>query len=148
MNVHHTAICTRDMEASLRFWRDGLGFDQLMDERFGGDWPALFGSRQSSLHSIFLGHPDHPDCGLVELVDFEGEVDAGPGQSSAPAVGFFLISVYTEVPGALGRLEKLGLGGTPSKIVHPPGITMAVVHDPNGVRVELIDLGQTGGSSS
>jgi glyoxylase I family protein len=38
--IHHSAICVRDVEASLRFWRDGLGFEVLMDERFTGDWPT------------------------------------------------------------------------------------------------------------
>jgi hypothetical protein len=27
------------------------------------------------------------------------------------------------------------------RITVPPGVNMAVLHDPNGVRVELIDLG-------
>jgi catechol 2,3-dioxygenase-like lactoylglutathione lyase family enzyme len=29
--VHHSAIVTRDVEASVAFWRDGLGLDVLMD---------------------------------------------------------------------------------------------------------------------
>jgi len=32
MKIHHTAICTRDIEASMRFWQDGLGFVQQIDE--------------------------------------------------------------------------------------------------------------------
>ena len=45
MKIHHSAICTRDLDASVRFWRDGLGFVEQMDERFEGDWPTLFGAR-------------------------------------------------------------------------------------------------------
>jgi catechol 2,3-dioxygenase-like lactoylglutathione lyase family enzyme len=28
--VHHGAICTADVERSMRFWRDGLGFTELI----------------------------------------------------------------------------------------------------------------------
>jgi hypothetical protein len=61
------------------------------------------------------------------------------GPEAGPAVGFFLASVYTSVEAALARLADLSLGGEPRRItVH--GVAMAVVTDPNGVRVELIDL--------
>ena len=30
--IHHAAIVVADVDASLRFWRDGLGFELLMDE--------------------------------------------------------------------------------------------------------------------
>ena len=39
--VHHSAIVVRDVEASLRFWRDGIGFAVMMDRHFDGDWPTL-----------------------------------------------------------------------------------------------------------
>lgn len=39
--AHHTAICTTDLDESLRFWRDGLGFEVTMDMEFRGDWPSL-----------------------------------------------------------------------------------------------------------
>lgn len=67
--VHHTAIRVHDVEASLRFWSEGLGFEVLMDKTFEGDWPTLLDARSNSLRSIFLGRPDRPDSGIVELVD-------------------------------------------------------------------------------
>ena len=35
--VHHSAICVRDVDESLRFYRDGLGLTVTMDEEFDGD---------------------------------------------------------------------------------------------------------------
>ncbi len=140
MKVHHTAICTRDIGESLRFWRDGLGFAQQMDEHFEGDWPALFGARQTVLRSIFLGDPTTTDAGTIELVEFAGGIDDALGVGATPRVGFFLVSVYLEVESTLARLEELGLGGRPTRITLAQGVHMAVVHDPNGVAVELIDL--------
>jgi len=43
LGVHHSAICTADVERSLRFWRSGLGFTDLFDHTFTGNWPELFG---------------------------------------------------------------------------------------------------------
>lgn len=34
LRVHHTAVVVADMEASLRFYREGLGLELIMDERF------------------------------------------------------------------------------------------------------------------
>ena len=135
--AHHTAICTTDVEASLRFWRDGLGFAATMDMTFEADWPTLFDAPSEQLRSVFLGDPADPSGGIVELVDL-GPLAAG-GPAAAPTTGFFLISVYLDVEEALARLAQLELGGMPRRItVH--GVSMAVVRDPNGVRVELIGL--------
>ena len=140
MKIHHTAICTRDIESSVRFWQDGLGFVQQMDESFDGDWPTLFAAREPRLRSIFLGDPSTEDSGIVELVDFSGGIADAPTQPPEPAIGFLLVSVYTQIEPTLSRLESLGLGGTPSRITLSVGTQMAVVHDPNGVAVELIDI--------
>jgi catechol 2,3-dioxygenase-like lactoylglutathione lyase family enzyme len=136
--VHHAAIGTRDVEASLVFWRDGLGFEVLMDHSFDGPWPELFGGSATTLRSVFLGDPGAPESGIVELVDLDGmapPTEAGPG----PAAGFFLLSLSADLDAVLPRLAGLGLGGEP--VVAPVGpVRLAVVHDPNGVRVELMDM--------
>lgn len=135
-HVHHSAICTGDVDASLRFWRDGLGFRLLMDQRFEGDWPALFNAPSSSLRSIFLGDPDE-GAGVVELVDLGPDLGA-IDPPDEPVLGFFLLSVFTDLDTALTRLRDLGLGGPPRRVT-VSGVDMAVVRDPSGVLVELID---------
>jgi glyoxylase I family protein len=139
--VHHSAIRVTDVEASLRFWRDGLGFAVLMDERFEGDWPTLLRAPSSSLRAVFLGDPDQPGSGIVELVDL-GPVDEPPDSPGPEAnrAGFLLLSIMTDLSAALERLGALGLGGTPRRI-DASGVAMAVVTDPDGVLVELIDSG-------
>lgn len=134
--IHHSAICVRDVDASLRFWRDGLGFEVLMDERFEGDWPALLRAPDRRLRAVFLGHPSRPDSGIVELVDL-GDVP-GPGPDGDAREGFLLLSVMTDVEAALARLADLGLGGTPRRI-SSYGVAMAVVVAPDGTWVELVD---------
>lgn len=145
--VHHSAIVVRDVDASLQFWRDGLGFEVLMDMPFDGDWKALFGAPANRLRSVFLGDPARSDSGIVELVQFaEGAPDDGR-PSSPTGAGFFLLSCYVDVDAVLARLAALGLGGEPRRITVPgPGappteVQMATVVDPDGVLVELIGVG-------
>ncbi len=145
--VHHSAIVVADFDASLRFWRDGLGFEQMMDMEFDGDWVSLFGAASTCLRSIFLGHPAAPDAGIVELVQFVPHSDSGPdaagAQSPRAGAGFFLLSCYVDVDAVLDRLRVLGLGGEPRRIVVPgrgTDVQMATVTDPDGVLVELIGV--------
>jgi glyoxylase I family protein len=135
--VHHSAIGTRDVETSLKFWREGLGFEVLMDRRFAGDWPALFGGVSTELRSIFLGDPSIPDAGVVELVQIP-DMASAPDGSATPAVGFFLLSLFADLDEVLPRLAELAVGGPP-RVITVQGVRLAVVHDPNGVRVELMD---------
>ena len=142
--VHHSAICVDDVDASLRFYRDGLGLTVTMDGEFDGDWPALFGARGSRLRSVFLGDPDLADAGFVELVSFVDGVADGTPEAAGPAPGFFLLSFYVDVAATLERLAALGLGGEPRRVSMPGGdkpVVMATVRDPDGVLVELIGLG-------
>ena len=144
--VHHSAICVRDVDASLRFYRDGLGLQTLMDQSFDGDWPTLFDAPASRLRSVFLGDPDRPDTGIVELVAFDvappGERMAGGREVSAPlAPGFFLLSFFVDVDETLARIERLGLARDPRRIevAGPAGpVSMATLRDPDGVLVELV----------
>jgi glyoxylase I family protein len=141
IGVHHTAIVTADVERSIRFWCDGLGFAELFDHTFTGDWPTLFGATTDRLRSVFLGDPTAPDTGIVELVQFE---DAGPSASApgGPTFGFFLLSLQRDVDVTLAGLAALGFDDGVRRIEMPaPGgkvVVMAVVTAPDGVRVELI----------
>jgi catechol 2,3-dioxygenase-like lactoylglutathione lyase family enzyme len=112
--IHHTALCVRDLDASLRFWRDGLGFRPLMDETFEGDWPTLLRGPQRTLRSVFLGEPSQPTAGIVELVDL-GDVDDGPAPPDRATTGFLLVSLTAPLDATLARLADLGLGGEPRR---------------------------------
>lgn len=139
--IHHTAIVTADVEASIRFWRDGLGLTELFDYTFTGDWPTLFGAATNQLRSIFLGDPSLPDSGIVELVVLAG-AQPPPATNDAPAFGFFLLSLQRDVDATLTTLAGLGFDTGVRRIDMPaPGgktVGMAVITAPDGVRVELI----------
>jgi catechol 2,3-dioxygenase-like lactoylglutathione lyase family enzyme len=146
-HVHHSAVYARDVDASLRFYRDGLGLRVLMDHEFDGDWRTLFDAPGDRLRSVFLGDPDSPDAGIVELVTFVGDgtgADVAAAAAVPPRPGFFLLSFFVDLDATLKRLAAAGLDGPTRRIQVPaPGgdVEMATVRDPDGVLVELVGIG-------
>jgi len=139
--IHHTAIVTEDVERSIRFWCEGLGLTKLFDYTFTGDWQTLFNAHTDRLRSIFLGDPNTPESGIVELVQFN-DIKPGARSSDEPTFGFFLLSLQREVDATLAGLAELGFDDGVRRIEMPaPGgktVAMAVITAPDGVRVELI----------
>ena len=62
--IHHSVVVVRDLEASLRFYRDGLGLAVLRDREVEGDWPALFGAPSTRLRAAL---PQPSGCRLAFL---------------------------------------------------------------------------------
>ncbi len=140
-HVHHSAVITRDVEASLHFYRNGLGLEVLMDHEFDGDWRTLFDAPRNRLRSVFLGDPASPETGIVELVTFGPDGAGDAPRPVAPRPGFFLLSFFVDVEAVLARLDALGLAG-PARRIRVPGpggdVDMVTVRDPDGVLVELV----------
>ncbi len=129
--IHHAAVVVADVEASMRFWRDGLGFELLMDEVFEGDWKTLFGIDATKVRSVMLGDRNQPGSGIVEFVQFIG-ADVPPG--------FELLSIFVGDVDAV--LAQLGDDATELRRIEVPSpdgpVPMVTVRDPDGVLVEII----------
>jgi catechol 2,3-dioxygenase-like lactoylglutathione lyase family enzyme len=137
--AHHVGICPADMDTSLSFYRDGLGLSVLVDAVLEMDLQPLLGASTSSVRTVFLGDPRHPDTGIIELLDLRDGV--APGQDEPPGLprrGAFLVSFQMPVEPALDRLRALGLGGTPRRVPVPGGGVAATVVDPDGTVIELL----------
>lgn len=140
--VHHAGICPADMETALRFYRDGIGLDVLVDTGMDGDMEPLLGLQTTSLRTVFLGSAGRPDAGIVELLDLKvPEILGGTAQEGLPSRGLFLLSFQVDVKAVLERLQSMGLGGTPRTMPVPGGLA-ATVTDPDGVMVELLQEGR------
>jgi len=138
--VHHTGICPADMDASLRFYVEGVGLEVLFDIVLKADLSPLLGVTTSKPRTIFLGSKAAPDAGILELLDLgSGDVADERPLSGLPARGLFLVSFNVPVVPALARLAALGLGGPPRRMSTPGGGVAATVVDPDGVMVELLD---------
>lgn len=136
--VHHTALCPADIEVSVRFYRDGIGLAVLTDFAMDADLEPLLGRPTSHVRAVFLGSPESPQGGTLELLDLsDAELRSEPMGSGTPRRGLFLLSFVVDVAEVLSRLADLGLGGEPRTMKSPGGITATVI-DPDGVTVELL----------
>jgi catechol 2,3-dioxygenase-like lactoylglutathione lyase family enzyme len=80
--IHHTVVIVRDLDASLRFYRDGLGLDVLADRQVEGDWPGLPGAPSRSLRAVFLGDPGSADLPRYRRPADAARAAAGPAVSA------------------------------------------------------------------
>ena len=136
--VDHTGLCPANIEESLRFYRDGIGLTVVADFTMDTDLEPLLGRRTSHVRAVFLGSPDSPRGGTLELLDLgDAQPREEPRASGTPHRGLFLLSFLVDVSEVLNRLSDLRLGGEPRTMESPAGITATVV-DPDGVTVELL----------
>lgn len=142
--VHHSGICPADMDASLRFYRDGIGLDVLVDTVLETDLEPLLGLRTTTVRTVFLGEAENRAGGIVELLDPGArELKDEPEQPGVPTRGLFLLSLQVDVSAVLARLAELGLGGTPRTLNTRRGdLLAATVLDPDGVTIELLPAGR------
>jgi catechol 2,3-dioxygenase-like lactoylglutathione lyase family enzyme len=140
LRLSHLGLCVADLERSLRFWRDGLGFRQRSSLDVAGDAAdTLLGLRDVKLRAVYLER----DGLRLELLHF-----ASPGHCSEAAprpmneTGLTHLSLRVgDLDAALARLAGCGgrvLAGT--RIDLPAARTRAAfVTDPDGTRVELVE---------
>ncbi len=118
--LHHTALVSSDVEQTVRFYQDLLGFPltELVENR---DYPG-------SSHFFF----DLGNRNLLAFFDFPG-LDVGPYAEVLGGLHHLAISVDPERwSGLVARLEEAGV---PHE-VHS-GVSVYFT-DPDGARIELI----------
>ncbi len=123
MNLVHTCMRVRDVDASLRFY-EALGFERRGKLDFG------------SAYNVYLGLPGDSD---------KLELTVNVGQDEAYDLGNGYGHIALEVDDLDAKLADLaGQGIEPEKPPYSPGGREDVgricfVQDPDGYRVELID---------
>jgi catechol 2,3-dioxygenase-like lactoylglutathione lyase family enzyme len=136
----------RDLDASVRFYTDGIGFRELP----GFDVPAtiaadagLTDSKPLSIRVLVLGEGD--DATKLKLMQVAGTVPReGDTEFIHSHTGFRYLTIFvSDTKAALARLEKLGVKpiarspiALPDSLV--PGMSLTCVRDPDGNLVELI----------
>jgi catechol 2,3-dioxygenase-like lactoylglutathione lyase family enzyme len=128
--LHHTALISSDVERTVRFYQDVLGFPltELIENR---DYPG-------SSHFFF----DIGNGNLLAFFDFPG-LDVGPYAEVLGGLHHMAISVAPE------RWEKLVERLTEAGVAHEVHSGVSVYfRDPDGARIELIadPLGEMYGS--
>jgi catechol 2,3-dioxygenase-like lactoylglutathione lyase family enzyme len=136
--VSHIGICVSDLERSLRFYCDGLGFSIGEAHAIGNEFAdALEVPGQVDLTSQFIRIE-----GLsIELLRYRSPGAQGHPSESRNQLGLTHLSfVVADLDASVNRLVECGgtlLGATRTK---QEGIELLFVSDPDGVRVELMQM--------
>ena len=121
----HVGICVSDLDRSLRFYRDGLGFE--LSDRFEID------DATAVVSQMIVNGPMK-----VELLHYPGRTSRGTPSTSRGLRGLTHLSFIVEdVDEAAARLVEHGGTILPDTRVNV-GVDIVFLTDPDGTRIELM----------
>ena len=143
LSFSHFGICVSDLDRSLRFYCGALGFEKAESHEIGPEFARLMDLDDVSVTSQFIRRGPT----AIELLAFHEPAPEGDGARRAVhQLGLTHLSFRVQdLEATLQRISELGgavvdssrttidFGGTPLRFVY--------CTDPDGVRVELMDLG-------
>lgn len=142
LGVHHAGRTVRDLDASLRFYRDIMGFRVDDDEVLEGeDISRFIGVEGARLRAVMLSLDGSPP--FIELTQFfDPPSRATDGENAVSTVGSGHISVLVgDMQRAFERLSAAGVpfNGPPIPVTEGTfaGQWVAACLDPDGLMIEL-----------
>ena len=135
----HSGICVQDLDRSLRFWCDGLGFEKAEVFTVGPEFgSALEVEGEVTVTSQFIRKGPI----AIELLDYESPGVLGEPSARRNQIGLTHLSfVVPDVDAAAAHLVACGgtiLSDTYFGAGDPTTIQILFLSDPDGVRVELM----------
>ena len=138
----HFGICVSDLARSLRFYCEGLGFEEAESYRIGDDFAPLMELEHVDVRSQYIRR----DGLSIELLAYDAPETLGPA-SRRPVnqLGLTHLSFRVDdVDAAAARLRALGGSVHPqTRTTLPMGsavLDFVYCTDPDGTRIELMHL--------
>jgi catechol 2,3-dioxygenase-like lactoylglutathione lyase family enzyme len=142
--VFHAGITVSDMEATLRFYRDGLGLEVSTDGFTGGpSAERIWAIPVDRVRVVFLRVPGSDT--LIELFEFEGiERHGASARPCDPGAGHLCLYVDDAVA-VHQRIAELGFRSRSGEVItiesgRHAGARVAYLIDPDGYHVEVYEL--------
>lgn len=136
--VSHVGICVSDLERSLRFYCEGLGFTPAESHPIGNEFAdALEVPRDVELTSQFIRRE-----GLsIELLHYRSPGTTGRPSATRRQLGLTHLSfTVPDLESAAARLVECGGAVVESTRTKGDGIYLLFLADPDGTRVELMQF--------
>ncbi len=137
----HVGICVSDLQRSVRFYCEGLGFELVQSHAVGAEFGRLMEVDDVALESRFLRR----DGVSIELLHFDS-----PGYSGAAVrrpmnqLGITHLSLRVADLDAVAHvIETYGgsvLRSTRTTLGSSPALDFVYCTDPDGVRIELMHV--------
>lgn len=140
LRVSHLGICVSDMQRSLCFYRDQLGFAPVSTLEVAGEpSDTLLGLEGVDLEAAYL----ELDGVCIELLYF-AHPEAGAASHDAPInrLGLTHLSLRVEdLPATVEGLARAGVDIVEASRISNPelGSHAVFVRDPDGLRIELYE---------
>jgi catechol 2,3-dioxygenase-like lactoylglutathione lyase family enzyme len=135
----HVGLCVRDLERSLRFFCDGLGFEKVEGFELDSDVaPGLDRSLEVPGPVKIVSQFVQNDTMKIELLHFVEPEVGGTPSAARNQLGLTHLSFYVDdLDAAATRLVAHG-ATVIEETRASPGIDLLFLADPDGVRVELM----------
>ena len=138
--LFHGGITVKNMETSLKFYRDGLQLEVERDVVNNSEYlRTLIALRFSEIRIVYLRVPG---SGFIELLEYRGIEQRSAAAPPSDYGGGHLCLYVDDVDAAAARLHGLGYSSRSPKavdIVAGPNIGAKLIYmiDPDGYHVEL-----------
>lgn len=136
----HGGITVKDMDTSLKFYRDGLQLEVEFDVINGADYlRSVLAMPFSEIRIVYLRIPN---SGFVELLEYRGLERHSASARPSDFGGGHICLYVDDIDALVARMHSLGYSSRSEKavdIVAGPNIGAKVVYliDPDGYFVEL-----------
>jgi catechol 2,3-dioxygenase-like lactoylglutathione lyase family enzyme len=135
----HIGLCVTDLERSLRFYCEGLGFTKVLSYDLDDTMlPGLERSLEVTSPVVLTSQFIALDGFKIELLAYRSPTPSGTPSTSRGTLGMTHMSFYVDdVDIAAARLVELGGTIIPTTRANL-GVQIVFLADPDGARVELM----------
>ena len=137
IRMDHAAVCVSDMERSIAFYRDVLGFERVFDRTFSDKMANILGVPAADARIVHM----RLGTDMVELFDYR--TPAAISREPAPQwaqgithIGLRVQDFRTTYKALLGRGVRFM--GEPAEI--RPGVWVAYFYGPDGEVLEMREI--------